>query len=99
VEDMGLMTFYCGKRVFLTGHTGFKGSWLTKMLVDSGAEVTGYVLQPPTQPNFFTMLGLEKAMRSVLGDIRDLKKLKQVFDAASPEIVIHLAAQPLVRDS
>jgi CDP-glucose 4,6-dehydratase len=99
MEEMGLMTFYYGKRVFLTGHTGFKGSWLTKMLVDAGAEVTGYALQPPTQPNLFTMLGVEKAMRSVLGDIRDTNKLKQVFDAANPEIVFHLAAQPIVRES
>lgn len=99
MEDMGLMAFYRGKRVFVTGHTGFKGSWLTKMLVDAGAEVTGFALQPPTQPNLFSILGLNKAMHSVLGDIRDYEKLKQAFDAADPEIVFHLAAQPIVRDS
>ena len=99
VEDMGLMAFYRGKRVFVTGHTGFKGAWLVKMLVDAGAQVTGYALDPPTQPNLFSMLGLEKDMRSVLGDVRDFKKLRQAFDASSPEIVFHLAAQPIVRDS
>lgn len=99
MEDMGLMAFYRGKRVFVTGHTGFKGSWLTKILVDAGAEVTGYAIEPPTQPNLFSMLGLGKTMQSVLGDIRDHKRLKQTFDAANPEIVFHLAAQPIVRDS
>lgn len=99
MEKLGLMSFYRNKRVFITGHTGFKGSWLTKILVDAGAQVTGYALQPPTQPNLFSILNLGKAMQSVIGDVRDLEKLKQAFNDASPEIVFHLAAQPIVRDS
>jgi CDP-glucose 4,6-dehydratase len=93
------MTFYQGKRVFVTGHTGFKGSWLCKMLVNAGAEVTGYSLHPPTEPNLFTICGVQDKITSVIGDIRDLPKLKEAFDKAHPEIVLHLAAQPIVRDS
>lgn len=91
------LTFYNGKRVLVTGHTGFKGSWLCKMLVSLGAEVCGYALEPPTQPNLFDMLNLP--IKSVIGDIRDYDKLKGVFDDFKPEIVLHLAAQPIVRDS
>lgn len=91
--------FYRGKRVFVTGHTGFKGSWLCKMLLMAGAEVTGYSLQPPTQPNLFSIAGIEDKMHSVIGDIRDFGALKAAFDAAQPDIVLHLAAQPIVRDS
>ena len=91
--------FYRGKRVFVTGHTGFKGSWLCKMLLMAGAEVTGYSLQPPTQPNLFSIAGVEDKMHSVIGDIRDFDALKAAFDAAQPDIVLHLAAQPIVRDS
>lgn len=91
--------FYRGKRVFVTGHTGFKGSWLCKMLLMAGAEVTGYSLQPPTQPNLFSIAGVEDKMHSVIGDIRDFNALKAAFDAAQPDIVLHLAAQPIVRDS
>lgn len=91
--------FYRGKRVFVTGHTGFKGSWLCRILVDCGAVVTGYSLKPPTTPNLFSLAGLEQKMTSVIGDIRDLKRLKTAYDAAEPEIVLHLAAQPIVRDS
>ncbi len=91
--------FYKGKKVLVTGHTGFKGSWLCRILVNAGAEVTGYALEPPTEPALFPMADLEKNMNSVVGDIRDLKCLKQVFSAAQPEIVFHLAAQPIVRDS
>lgn len=91
--------FYRGKRVFVTGHTGFKGSWLCKMLLMAGAEVTGYSLQPPTQPNLFSIAGVEGKMHSVIGDIRDFDALKAAFDAAQPDIVLHLAAQPIVRDS
>ncbi len=94
-----MLSFFRGKRVFVTGHTGFKGAWLAKMLVDAGAKVTGYAIDPPTQPNLFSMLRLEKDMHSVIGDIRDIEKLQQAFEAASPEIVLHLAAQPIVRDS
>ena len=91
--------FYRGKRVFVTGHTGFKGSWLCKMLLMAGAEVTGYSLQPPTQPNLFSIAGVEGKMHSIIGDIRDFDALKAAFDAAQPDIVLHLAAQPIVRDS
>ena len=93
------MTFYKGKKVFVSGHTGFKGTWLCKMLINSGADVTGYSLTPNTEPSLFNLLQLDKDMNSVIGDIRDYEKLKQAFDEASPELVIHLAAQPLVRDS
>ena len=93
------LEFYRGKRVFVTGHTGFKGSWLCRMLVGIGAVVTGYSLEPPTTPNLFTLAGLEGKMTSVIGDIRDFASLKAAFDAARPEIVLHLAAQPIVRDS
>lgn len=93
------ISFYKGKRVLVTGHTGFKGSWLCRMLVNAGAIVTGYSLEPPTQPNLFSLAGLTDKMTSVIGDIRDFDKLKQVFADCQPEIVLHLAAQPIVRDS
>ncbi len=91
--------FFRGKRVFVTGHTGFKGTWLCRVLVNAGAVVTGYSLEPPTTPNLFSLAGLEGKMTSVIGDVRDMDKLKAAFDAAQPEIVLHLAAQPIVRDS
>lgn len=91
--------FYCGKRVFVTGHTGFKGTWLCRILVNAGAEVTGYSLPAPTRPNLFTLAGLEGKMISVIGDVRDRMKLLETFIRARPEIVLHLAAQPIVRDS
>ena len=93
------MSFYKGKKVLVTGHTGFKGSWLSKMLVMAGAEVTGYSLEAPTDPNLFALAGLEGKMNSVIGDVRDFEHLKAVFEQAQPEIVLHLAAQPIVRDS
>lgn len=96
---MANLDFYHGKRVFVTGHTGFKGTWLCRMLVGAGAVVTGYSLVPPTNPNIFSLAGLEGKMTSVIGDIRDFDSLKAAFDAAKPEIVLHLAAQPIVRDS
>ena len=102
MEGVGLMKdfeFYRGKRVFVTGHTGFKGAWLCRILVGAGAEVTGYALPAPTQPNLFELAGLEGKMASVLGDIRDFDALFAAFQEASPEIVLHLAAQPIVRDS
>ncbi len=91
--------FYKDKRVFVTGHTGFKGSWLCQILLNCGAEVTGYALLAPTEPNLFALAGLGNKMHSVIGDIRDKEKLQKTFDEARPEIVLHLAAQPLVRES
>lgn len=96
---MKLMDFYRGKRVFVTGHTGFKGSWLCRILINAGAVVTGYSLKAPTEPNLFALAEIEDNMTSIIGDIRDFGKLKESFDAARPEIVLHLAAQPIVRDS
>jgi len=93
------LSFYNGKRVFVTGHTGFKGSWLCKILTGAGAVVTGYALEPPTNPSLFEIAGIEKDITSVIGDICDLNSLKAAFDAAQPEIVLHLAAQPIVRES
>lgn len=93
------LNFYRGKKIFITGHTGFKGSWLCKMLANEGALVTGYALNPPTDPSLFEIAGIEKDVHSVIGDIRDYKFLKKAFDEAKPEIVLHLAAQPIVRDS
>lgn len=93
------LDFYRGKRVFVTGHTGFKGSWLCRILINAGAEVTGYSLVPPTNPNLFSLADLDTHMNSVIGDIRDKERLLAVFGQARPEIVLHLAAQPIVRDS
>lgn len=94
-----IVKFYKGRRVLVTGHTGFKGSWLSRILLLAGARVTGYSLAPPTDTSLFRILNLEQSMESVTGDIRDLEYLKQVFDRTRPEIVFHLAAQPIVRDS
>lgn len=94
-----MLDFYKGKRVFVTGHTGFKGSWLCTMLVMAGAEVTGYALPPAAGPSLFKISGLEHKMRSVCGDIQDLDALWSSFEQAKPEIVFHLAAQPIVRES
>lgn len=92
-------TFWRGKCVCLTGHTGFKGSWLALWLQSMGAHVVGYALAPPTNPSLFEVAEVGKGMTSVIGDIRDLAKLQAVFAEHSPEIVIHMAAQPLVRYS
>ena len=91
--------FYKNKRILITGHTGFKGSWMCKLLIAAGADVTGYALEPPTDPSLFEMCGLAAQINSVRGDIRDLNHLKKVFDEIEPEIVIHMAAQPIFRDS
>src|SRR6185436_2109769 len=92
--------FWGGKRVFLTGHTGFKGGWLALWLADMGAEVHGYALAPPTQPNFYTVCSLSSRLTtSSIADIRDTISLQEAMHAANPEIVFHLAAQPLVRQS
>ncbi|MCI9105321.1 MAG: CDP-glucose 4,6-dehydratase [Lachnospiraceae bacterium] len=91
--------FYQGKRILVTGHTGFKGSWLCRILTLVGAQVTGYSLEPPTDPSLFRLMELEKTMDSVMGDIRDFAYLQKTFERVQPELVIHLAAQALVRDS
>lgn len=96
---MTMMDFYRGKRVFITGHTGFKGSWLCRMLVNAGAIVTGYSLEAPTKPSLYELADVERHIVSVIGDVRDYECLKKAFDQAQPEIVLHLAAQPIVRDS
>lgn len=91
--------FWCGKRVLLTGHTGFKGGWLSLWLQSMGAQVVGYALAPPTSPSLFEVAEVGKDMTSIIGDIRDLERLRAVFAEYRPEIVIHMAAQPLVRYS
>lgn len=91
--------FFAGKKVFLTGHTGFKGSWMCELLLLCGAEVTGYALEPPTKPALFLLADIEKRMHSVVGDIRALDALTKAMEQAQPAIVIHMAAQPIVRDS
>lgn len=93
-----LLAFFQGRRVFLTGHTGFKGAWLSELLLYAGADVTGYALSPPSG-GIFQALCLENRMTSVIGDVRDLDHLRQAFQDCRPEIVFHLAAQPLVRES
>ena len=93
------LSFYKGKRVLVTGHTGFKGAWMCRVLVDAGAILTGYSLEAPTQPNLFALAGVEDNMTSIIGDVRDLAHLMEVFDQAQPELVLHLAAQPIVRTS
>ena len=93
------LNFYKGKRVLVTGHTGFKGAWMCRVLVDAGAILTGYSLEAPTQPNLFALAGVEDNMTSVIGDVRDLAHLMEVFDQTQPELVLHLAAQPIVRTS
>jgi CDP-glucose 4,6-dehydratase len=91
--------FWQGKRVFLTGHTGFKGSWLSLWLQSLGAEVTGFSLNPPTTPNLFEVAKVAAGMTSLIADIRHLPTLQKAMHTASPDIVIHMAAQALVRHS
>lgn len=91
--------FWRGKKVFLTGHTGFKGSWLTLWLQALGAHITGFALAPDTTPNLFTLGRVSDGIESIIGDIRDRALLAESMKAASPEVVIHMAAQPLVRES
>ena len=93
------LSFYSGRKVFVTGHTGFKGSWLCLWLHQLGAKVTGYALDPPTEPNLFELCGIGDLVHSVVADVRDGDSLKKRMVEANPEIVIHMAAQPLVRDS
>ena len=99
VEGVEVNLFWQGKKVFLTGHTGFKGSWLSLWLQQLGAKVTGYALQPPTNPSLFEVANVAKSMQSIIGDIRDGAALTKAMREATPDIVIHMAAQPLVRRS
>lgn len=94
-----ILQSYKGKKVFITGHTGFKGSWLCLMLQMAGAEVTGYALEPNVTPALFALAGIEAGMHSVIGDVRDLENLRRALDCCKPEYVFHLAAQPIVRES
>ncbi|MEI7667644.1 MAG: CDP-glucose 4,6-dehydratase [Erysipelotrichaceae bacterium] len=94
-----MSSFYQGKKVLITGHTGFKGSWLCKILIGMKADVYGFALAPNTVPNLFELSSIEAKMHSIIGDIRDLKALDKAFELSQPEIVIHLAAQALVRES
>lgn len=91
--------FWNGRRVFVTGHTGFKGAWLSLWLHSLGAEVTGYSLQPPTEPSLFELARVGELVTSVIADVRDLHHLSEEMAKFSPDVVLHLAAQPLVRDS
>lgn len=91
-----LVKVYKGKKVLITGHTGFKGSWLTQWLLLLGADVCGYALPPETSPSLFNILNLKSQIPHLIGDIRDFEKLKSVFIDFKPEIVFHLAAQPIV---
>jgi len=99
-NDKGIFGgFYNGKSVLLTGHTGFKGSWLALWLHELGARVTGFALPPNTVPSHFDLIGLKDLVHHIEGDVRDLQSLIKAFDMARPEIVFHLAAQPIVRES
>jgi len=94
-----LLEFYKNKRVFLTGHTGFKGTWLSRILILAGAEVAGYSLEPPTSPSLFEQTKTNDKIKSIIGDIRDGGKLKTAMAEFKPDVVLHLAAQPIVRTS
>lgn len=93
------LRFYKNKKVLITGHTGFKGTWMCKLLSMAGAEVTGYGLKTQIGQSLYDICNVEQKINSVIGDVRDLDHLKKVFDTIQPEIVIHMAAQPLVRES
>ena len=94
-----MIDFYNGRRVLVTGHTGFKGTWLTKILVNAGAKVLGYSTCTPRSPSLFALSGVERDITHVRGDVRDPEQLLRVFRDFRPEIVFHLAAQPIVRES
>lgn len=93
------LSFYKGKKVFVTGHTGFKGSWMCSVLLLQGADVVGYATEPPTSPSLFKLLEMDKSINSIIGDIRNLDFIKKNLKLLKPEVVIHMAAQPIVRDS
>ncbi|MBI2047769.1 MAG: CDP-glucose 4,6-dehydratase [Candidatus Wildermuthbacteria bacterium] len=94
-----LHTFFQGKRVLVTGHSGFMGAWLAYLLILLGANVSGVALRPPTTPNLFSILKLRRSLNHYIADIRNAKKLQDIFSVERPEIVFHLAAQPIVRES
>lgn len=94
-----MLAFYQGKKVLITGHTGFKGTWLTKILTMAGAEVCGYARCSEKNPDFFAMSDVKKDIRHIKGDVRDYPHLQEVFSSFQPELVFHLAAQPIVRES
>ena len=94
-----LADFYKGKKVFVTGHTGFKGSWLCAILIRMGAQVTGYSLQPPTKPSLFELAGIEPRITHMIGDVRDYEHLYESIKETNPDVILHLAAQPIVRES
>ena len=91
--------FYKGRKVLITGHTGFKGSWLSILLHSLGADVYGYALDPPTKPSLYDLANVDKLVSSTIGDIRDYKLVLETINKIKPEVVIHMAAQPLVRES
>lgn len=91
--------FYRNKKVLVTGNTGFKGAWMCETLLFFGADVVGYALEPPTSPNLFSLLNLPNRMKTIIGDVREQEKLAKVFQQEQPDIVIHMAAQPIVRES
>ena len=93
------LSFYRGKKILITGHTGFKGSWMSQLLLREGAEVYGYAKQPPTDPSMYGLCGLKTEMESIEGDVRDLDTRRSVFLRVKPEFVVHMAAQPIVRES
>lgn len=100
IERRGMqLDFWNKKKVFITGHTGFKGAWLSRILVNAGSEVTGYALEPPTDPSLSRLANIERDMDSIIADVRNLEQLTKTMQNAKPDIVIHMAAQPLVRDS
>src|SRR5664280_2746632 len=91
--------FYKGRKVFITGHTGFKGSWLSILLKRLGADIYGYSLDPPTKPSLYELAGVDSLLSSTIGDIRDYDLLLNTLKEIKPEIIIHMAAQPLVKES
>ena len=99
MDNLTLKNFYSNKKVLITGHTGFKGTWLCQILKELGADVVGYALEAPTTPSLFTLTAMDQGMVSYIGDIRDREQLMRIFEKEQPELVIHMAAQPLVRES
>ncbi|MDR2080026.1 MAG: GDP-mannose 4,6-dehydratase, partial [Treponema sp.] len=91
------LSFYKNKKVFITGHTGFKGTWLCRILLQAGAEITGFALEPPTVPSLFVQTKTAQNIRSISGDVRNREALVKAVEEVKPDILFHLAAQPLVR--